>query len=64
MVDMPGGLMDLLFGFLHQIDGVLSMLAREREFAQMTDVEVQRSMRSMPGFAWRWRKALENDPMP
>ena len=31
--------MDLLFRFLHQNDGVLSKRAREREFAQMTDVE-------------------------
>lgn len=39
LVDMPDRLMDLLFRFLHQNDGVLSKRAREREFAQMTDVE-------------------------
>jgi len=39
LVDMPDRLMDLLFRFLHQNDGILSKRAREREFAQMTDAE-------------------------
>ena len=39
IVDMPDGTIDLLFRFLQQNGGRLSMRAREREFAQMTDAE-------------------------
>lgn len=39
LVDMPDRLMDLLFRFLHQNNGLLSKRAREREFVEMTDAE-------------------------
>lgn len=40
IADMPDRTIDLLFRFLHQNQGRLSMRAREREFAQMTEAEV------------------------
>ena len=40
LVDMPDRVMDLLFRFLDQNGGLLSKRAREREFAALTDVEV------------------------
>ncbi len=42
LVDMPDRLIDLLFRFLRQNDGVLSKRAREREFSELTDVEAER----------------------
>ena len=41
LVDMPDRLVDLLFRFLRQNDGVLSRRAREREFAGLTDIEAR-----------------------
>ena len=40
IADMPDRTIDLLFRFLHQNQGRLSMRAREREFDQMTEAEV------------------------
>lgn len=40
MVDMPERIVDLLFRFLQQNDGQLSMRAREKEFEALTDGEV------------------------
>lgn len=42
MIDMPANTMDLLFRFLHQNGGRLSGRARDREFAALTDAEVDR----------------------
>ncbi|MDE0711020.1 MAG: Fic family protein [Rhodospirillales bacterium] len=42
IVDMPNRLSDLLFRFLHQNGGTLARRRREREFAALTDDEVQR----------------------
>lgn len=42
IVDMPERRSDLLFRFLHQNEGTLSRRAREREFAALTDDEVER----------------------
>ena len=42
LVDMPDRTMNLLFRFLHQNGGRLSNGARKREFAALTDEEVQR----------------------
>ncbi|MFC2171964.1 Fic family protein [Acidobacteriota bacterium] len=39
LIDMPDRTVDLLFRFLHQSDGKLSMRARTREFAELTDRE-------------------------
>jgi len=39
---MPNRLSDLLFRFLHQNGGTLSRRRREKEFAALTDDEVQR----------------------
>ncbi len=39
MIDMPDRTVDLLFRFLHQNQGQLSMRAREKEFAAMTEQE-------------------------
>lgn len=41
IVDMPRRTIDLLFKFLHQNDGLLSKRARAREFAALTDEEVE-----------------------
>jgi hypothetical protein len=41
IVDMPAGLVDLLFRFLRQNGGRLSSRAREKEFASLTDEEAQ-----------------------
>ena len=38
--DLPARMLDLLFRFLHQNNGVLSQRAREREFAILTQEEV------------------------
>lgn len=40
-IDMPGPTLDLLFRFLHQNAGRLSKRARDREFAKLTDAEIQ-----------------------
>jgi|SRR5947209_11973764 len=40
MVDMPMRMIELLRAFLHQGNGVLSRRAREKEFAKLTDAEV------------------------
>ena len=42
IVDMPDRTADLLFRFLHQNAGRLSMRAREREFRMLTDEETER----------------------
>lgn len=42
IVDMPTATTDLLFRFLQQNDGKLSRRGREREFARLTDAEVNR----------------------
>jgi len=42
LIDMPDRTVDLLFRFLHQNDGRLSKRAREREFAALSDPEVER----------------------
>jgi hypothetical protein len=42
LVDMPERLMDLLFRSLHQNDGVLSRRGRDREFAALTNEEIER----------------------
>ena len=42
MLDLPDRLSDLLFRFLHQNGGTLSRRGREREFAALTDEEVER----------------------
>jgi len=42
LIDMPDRTVDLLFRFLHQNDGHLSKRAREREFAALSDPEVER----------------------
>lgn len=42
MIDMPDRLLDLLFRFLRQNDGVLSRRARDREFAALTNEEAMR----------------------
>lgn len=42
IVDMPDRLLDLLFHFLGQNDGVLSKRARENEFAALTPKEIVR----------------------
>jgi hypothetical protein len=42
IADMPGRTADLLFRFLHQNSGRLSGRAREREFAALTEAEVDR----------------------
>ncbi len=42
IVDMPDRLSDLLFRFLHQNQGKLSKRARENEFRQMTQTEIER----------------------
>lgn len=42
IVDMPDRLIDLLFRFLRQSDGLLSRRAREREFKALTDQESER----------------------
>jgi hypothetical protein len=42
LIDMPDQTIDLLFRMLRQNNGRLSRRAREREFAQLTDVEAQR----------------------
>ncbi len=41
MIDMPERTIDLLFRFLNQNDGKLSNRAREKEFAALTDEEIQ-----------------------
>lgn len=41
-IDMPERTMDLLFHFLHQNEGRFSNRAREKEFALLTDQEVER----------------------
>ncbi len=41
-LDMPEGLIDLLFRFLHQNGGRLSKRAREDEFKKLTEQEVER----------------------
>lgn len=41
IVDMPDRTIDLLFRFLHQNGGQLSKRAREREFAQLSDSEIE-----------------------
>lgn len=38
---MPNNILDLLFRFLRQNAGHLSRCAREREFAKLTDDEVE-----------------------
>jgi hypothetical protein len=40
IVDMPDGTFDLLFRFLRQNKGILSKRGREKEFAKLTDNEV------------------------
>lgn len=40
LVDMPDRLMDLLFRFLHQNDGMLSKRGRDKEFAALTNEEI------------------------
>ena len=40
-IDMPDKLVDLLIRFLAQNNGKLSKRAREREFAKLTDIEIQ-----------------------
>ncbi|HYN81996.1 MAG TPA: Fic family protein [Gemmatimonadaceae bacterium] len=42
LIDMPGGTLDLLYRFLAQNNGRLSIRAREREFAALTDEEAER----------------------
>lgn len=42
IVDMPDNLSDLLFRFLHQNGGRLSARGRRKEFAALTEAEVQR----------------------
>ncbi len=42
IVDMPGRTVELLFSFLHQNQGTLSKRARGREFAKLTEKEVER----------------------
>ncbi|PZU68700.1 Fic family protein [Sphingobium sp.] len=42
MVDMPDRLLDLLFRFLRQNEGRLSKRAREKEFAGLTEAEIER----------------------
>jgi hypothetical protein len=42
IVDMPDSLLDLLFRFLRQNGGILSRRGREKEFAALTDDEVDR----------------------
>lgn len=42
LVEMPASMIDLLFNFLKQNDGVLSRRAREREFEAVTDEEATR----------------------
>ena len=42
MLDLPDRLADLLFRFLQQNGGILSQRGREREFAALTDQEVER----------------------
>ena len=42
IVDMPDRLSDLLFRFLHQNQGKLSKRARDNEFRQMTQTEIER----------------------
>jgi hypothetical protein len=41
LADMPSSTLDLLFRFLRQNNGAISKRAREREFAQLTDDEVE-----------------------
>lgn len=40
-IDMPDKLVDLLIRFLNQNDGTLSKRARDKEFNQLTEIEVQ-----------------------
>jgi hypothetical protein len=40
-IDISDRLLDLLIRFLRQDNGILSKRAREKEFAMLTDVEVQ-----------------------
>lgn len=42
MIDMPDRLLDLLFRFLRQNDGLFSKRARAKEFSSLTDEEVER----------------------
>lgn len=42
MIDMPNRTIDLLFQFLHQNRGRLSKRAREQEFRELTDIEVDK----------------------
>ena len=42
MIDMPSRILDLLHRFLRQNKGRLSRRARAREFAQLTDIEIER----------------------
>jgi hypothetical protein len=49
IVDMPQQLMDLLHRFLVQNGGRLSKRARTREFAKLTDAEVERIERLFAG---------------
>lgn len=41
VVEMPASIVDLLFNFLKQNNGLLSKRAREREFAELTDGEAK-----------------------
>jgi Fic family protein len=45
-IDMPDKLVDLLIRFLAQNNGKLSKRAREREFAKLTDIEIQAIMQT------------------
>ena len=42
IVDMPNRTMDLLFRFLSQNDGKFSKRARDREFSELTEGEIER----------------------
>lgn len=42
VVDMPDRLSDLLFRFLNQNNGMLSLRDRSKEYAALTDEEVRR----------------------
>ena len=43
IADMPGRTLDLLFRLLHQNNDILSRRGREKEFAELTDPEVQQA---------------------
>lgn len=56
---MPDRLMDILFRFLRQDDGMLSKRAQAREFAEMTDAEAVEVKKIYAGVRQEFTEAPE-----